>query len=771
VSATPLVTAGDLAGGVRPGAPSATAAAAPRIWIRALSFSALALYGVMRWGRLLHDPPGWRLTGLAGLAIVLGIGVPLLRHLSAGWPAPAGRIVRGLIVTAILLAGFPMAGLRWHWVWHLQIADSVRAIGDGLSSLANVLVPYLGTDYSTRMVMTLGAAVLLLDAAAALAFAPREMGDGRRAAVAMPLIALAIVPATLVRPSAPALQGLILFGLLVMFMWGERIPHGGAGAAVTVALAAGIAGAIVGPIVDEHHPWVNYRAWAGPVTGIGLDAFDWNQTYGPLRWPQDGHVVLTVQARRGDYWKASDLTQFDGSAWVTSAPGAGQSEPPLPSPTEAAILRWTQQLVVNIKGMRSTDVIGGSGITAQPAELQGGAVPGATAGTWVAGRPLVPGSHYVVSSYSPRPDSAQLAADNDVSYPWAALQSDLTLTLPTGDGQTELPFPSFHAPVGAPLNEAMAHSPYLRAFTLARRLAAASATPQQFVHNVMQYLDGGHFIYDQQTQPSKLPLLDFLFNTRIGYCQQFSGTMALLLRMGGLPARVASGFTSGTTRPHSGVWSVTDIDAHAWVEVWFPRYGWVRFDPTPRAAPARGGSISEADILHRHISGQNPLELKKPTPTTASTSSTSKAAGHGKHRGGGGGTGSGGDPWPWIGGGAGALLALLGAWELAAVLGARTDPLAELERALRRTGRPLKEGTTLVGLERRFVSTPAAAGYIRALRRQRYGGAGEPPSPAGRRALRSELSAGLGFSGRMRSWWALPPRPARSPRGRRPTRP
>jgi hypothetical protein len=145
-------------------------------------------------------------------------------------------------------------------VWHLQIADSVRAIGDGLAALANVLVPYLGPDYSTRLVMVLGAAVLLLDAAAALAFAPREMGDGRRAAVALPLIALAVVPATLVRPSAPALQGLILFVLLVMFMWGERIARDGAAAAVTVALAAGFAGAIIGPIVDEHHPWVDYRA-------------------------------------------------------------------------------------------------------------------------------------------------------------------------------------------------------------------------------------------------------------------------------------------------------------------------------------------------------------------------------------------------------------------------------------------------------------------------------------------------------------------------------
>jgi hypothetical protein len=240
--------------------------------------------------------------------------------------------------------------------------------------------------------------------------------------------------------------------------------------------------------------------------------------------------------------------------------------------------------------------------------------------------------------------------------------------------------------------------------------------------------------------------------------------------MGGLPARVASGFTSGTHNPRTGVWSVTDIDAHAWVEVWFPQYGWVRFDPTPKAAPARGGSITALnDAFHRHITSGNPFKAKAATSSTT-TSKAKAAAGH--RRGGGGGSGQGaGSPWPWIGGGAGALLALLAGWELAARMGARTDALSELERALRRTGRPLKEGTTLVGVEHRFASAPQAAAYIRALRVQRYGGVGEPPSSSGRRALRSELSAGLGFSGRMRSWWALPPRPSGLSRPRRPGSP
>jgi hypothetical protein len=64
--------------------------------------------------------------------------------------------------------------------------------------------------------------------------------------------------------------------------------------------------------------------------------------------------------------------------------------------------------------------------------------------------------------------------------------------------------------------------------------------------------------------------------------------MALMLRYLGVPARVAVGFSSGTYDAKRGVWTVTDHDAHAWVEAWFRGYGWLPFDPTPAARPGRG---------------------------------------------------------------------------------------------------------------------------------------------------------------------------------------
>ena len=63
--------------------------------------------------------------------------------------------------------------------------------------------------------------------------------------------------------------------------------------------------------------------------------------------------------------------------------------------------------------------------------------------------------------------------------------------------------------------------------------------------------------------------------------------MALLLRMGGVPARVATGFSPGGFSERKDAWIVRDTDAHSWVEVWFDEFGWVTIDPTPAATPAR----------------------------------------------------------------------------------------------------------------------------------------------------------------------------------------
>jgi transglutaminase-like putative cysteine protease len=94
----------------------------------------------------------------------------------------------------------------------------------------------------------------------------------------------------------------------------------------------------------------------------------------------------------------------------------------------------------------------------------------------------------------------------------------------------------------------------------------------------------GGFTYDEQPprgSAAEPPLVAFVLRTRAGYCQYYAGAMAVMLRLLGVPARVAAGFTSGTFDKGSKEWVVTDHNAHTWVEVYFPGYGWLPFDPTP----------------------------------------------------------------------------------------------------------------------------------------------------------------------------------------------
>jgi hypothetical protein len=100
------------------------------------------------------------------------------------------------------------------------------------------------------------------------------------------------------------------------------------------------------------------------------------------------------------------------------------------------------------------------------------------------------------------------------------------------------------------------------------------------------------FTYDTKVAPrdDALSMSDFLTVTKRGFCQQFASSMAVMLRTMGIPARVAVGFTPGTFAPGTDTRVVTTSDYHAWVEVLFPTYGWLAFEPTPgRSNPLAAG--------------------------------------------------------------------------------------------------------------------------------------------------------------------------------------
>ncbi|MBM3464810.1 MAG: DUF3488 domain-containing protein [Armatimonadetes bacterium] len=77
------------------------------------------------------------------------------------------------------------------------------------------------------------------------------------------------------------------------------------------------------------------------------------------------------------------------------------------------------------------------------------------------------------------------------------------------------------------------------------------------------------------------PVDQFLFEYRKGYCEQFASSMVVMCRTLGIPARLVTGYTPGTYNPFTGFYEVKGSDAHAWVEVFIDRFGWVQFDPSP----------------------------------------------------------------------------------------------------------------------------------------------------------------------------------------------
>jgi len=78
---------------------------------------------------------------------------------------------------------------------------------------------------------------------------------------------------------------------------------------------------------------------------------------------------------------------------------------------------------------------------------------------------------------------------------------------------------------------------------------------------------------------------DFLFETRLGFCQHFSSAYAVFMRAAGVPTRVVTGYVGGHYNKLGNYWLLKGKDAHAWNEIWLDGRGWVRIDPTAAIAP------------------------------------------------------------------------------------------------------------------------------------------------------------------------------------------
>jgi protein-glutamine gamma-glutamyltransferase len=142
-------------------------------------------------------------------------------------------------------------------------------------------------------------------------------------------------------------------------------------------------------------------------------------------------------------------------------------------------------------------------------------------------------------------------------------------------------------------------------FKLVENLKDKSQDDEAIAHKLMNFYQKN---FKYTLSPGKLKtnsLSEFLFETKIGFCEHFAASFASIMRMTGVPSRVVIGFQGGIKNQYSNYYMITTKDAHAWAEIWSKeKQLWIRFDPTEVVAPLRlrlGGevyhSLSESERL------------------------------------------------------------------------------------------------------------------------------------------------------------------------------
>jgi transglutaminase-like putative cysteine protease len=721
--------------------------------VRGVVLLVFALFAGLHWMGLLEPATPWRAWEAVGI-VALAIGGLLgaarlpgtLRHVAAALVAFAA------VALALLAGGVADEHLRPdRW------GELLAGVGRGLEALPGVRVPYRGLDEWVRVVISTGGTLLAV-VAALLAFWPRAQGrTGRPVLALVAVLTLYAVPAVVLDFEGEFLRGAVLAVLMLAFMRLEKLGVADAPAAGVAATAAALAALLAAPALDGREPWWDYERWALDTAETRSVTFAWDHDYSPLDWPRDGRELLRVRARIPFYWKANDLGLFDGLHWRHDPRQSGaRPDAQVPAGT-ASRDRWSQEIRVTLRNLRTETFIA-AGITTSVRGEDG--FPLGDGVFRSAEDPLGRGDSYAADVYTPRPSERQLRAagadyedwlrgylsvfarvENPVSTELVPERVDFPAWGTSGPPQLDR-FGGEERAAG----DALRRSELARVWALAHELRAGAETPFEYVERVEAHLGDG-FRYSERPPASAGTLDGFLFDARIGFCQQFSGAEALLLRMGGVPARVATGFTTGSFDEKQKEYVVRDLDAHSWVEAWFPGVGWVTRDPTPAAAPPRsqpgdgeavpspGSPAGAPDLGGERLSD---LESNRALAAEQRTS-----------------------PVMWI------MFGVLAAAAMGtAVLLERgrrrrrpppaLRPLAEFERALRRARFDGGPGMTLAAMERRWAGWPGAAGYVRALREQRYSGRPAAPTPDQRRGLRAALARDAGA---LRAWWALPPRP------------
>jgi transglutaminase-like putative cysteine protease len=265
---------------------------------------------------------------------------------------------------------------------------------------------------------------------------------------------------------------------------------------------------------------------------------------------QSRSVLFVVEADAESYWRSSALPRFDGTTWGLPEQPLAPTGAGAPTPAPGAVELRHTVTVNNLTGRlvpAAADPINASGRSDLRWDPE-------TSTIVTVDGDLERGDVIDIRSASPRFTEAALDA---------ATSDD-----PGDPIYTELP---------DDLPEIVA--------TTARQATAGHRSTFEAARLLQMWFQR-EFRYSLEVQPghSGSAIENFL-RERVGYCEQFAGTYAAMMRTLGYPSRVAVGFTPGVAR-QDGTLEVQGRHAHAWPEVWFDGLGWVPFEPTPqRGAP------------------------------------------------------------------------------------------------------------------------------------------------------------------------------------------
>jgi protein-glutamine gamma-glutamyltransferase len=519
------------------------------------------------WLRLEEPREGGRLALLLVLAVVPALLPRTSWRLWASLPALVIAAAVSFDETPLNVVDLSQTGFRSFYEVSLPFDPAARPEMHGLVLLAM---------FAFALTVSLAAA------------------ERRAVAAAAALVAGAGWPATLVPGEAALGQGALILGgaLILLATLRPRVPARPARlvtAGGAVVLAALVASSFPAVARNQIVGWETWDPYAKTDPSVGVQ-YVWDSSYKGIDFPDDPTNLLEIAAPRDPrYWRATTLDLYRSGRWLENLRATNPiftsdrveltSDADLPQAGRRQS-RWFEQRV-RVSGLRDTHLVGASVPTAYAldddvsADYSAGGIAEIDGGT-------PRGFEYAVWSYSSSPSPRRLAAtpptyepEIDQSY----FEVDRGVYVPPFGTRGR------HARVLELIRTEPGLGQYERLYSIARRVVGAAPTPYGAVVALETWLrTDPRFVYEEQPPDSLAgvpALVDFVARTREGYCQHYAGAMALMLRYLGIPARVAAGFTSGRYDPESETWTVTDRNAHTWVEVWFRGFGWLSFDPTP----------------------------------------------------------------------------------------------------------------------------------------------------------------------------------------------